>query len=320
MSAPTVRTARPYTKILPTQPANNGRSPFDQTRHRAFRLFVYPAVIVYTLVMVLPTLFTLWVSLNKWAGAGPMEWAGLRNYTGMIKDPVFKTAFVNTLWIVFGVGAAVFLIAFALTMLMHDMLGRRWARAIVFFPSLIPGIAISVLWGYLFNPDGLVNTLLGKVGVHNPPAWLSQDHMFMTVLMGLTWLSTGTYVVIFMAAVDRIPPDFYDAAKIAGASAMQQFRYITFPMMRDVVATCSVLWIVGALKTFEFLLTFSAVSGKLPPTQIWNFSMYSYASAFPADGASNFGVASASGVVVLVLTGTVTFLSLKVLNRDSITY
>jgi len=270
--------------------------------------------------MVLPTLFSLWVSLNSWAGAGPMTWVGFKNYRNMFADPTFRTAFANTLWIVLGVGVGVFVIAFGLTLLLHDMVGRRWVRAVVFFPSLVPGIVVSILWGYLFNPDGLINSALGDAGIHTPPAWLSQDNLFKTILVGMMWLSSGTYTVIFMAAVDRIPPELYEAAAIDGARPLQRFRHITLPMMSDVVAVCAVLWCVGALKTFEFLLTFSASAGGLPPRNIWNFAMYSYASAFGQQGAAEFGVASAAGVVVLFFTGLLAILARRVTRGDQNTY
>jgi len=312
----------PTTEADGTRPVGPGprHSPFHRARRRMFVPFVYPALAVYVLIMLAPTVFTLWLSLNRWAGAGPMQWAGLHNYTAMFRDPVFRTSFVNTFWIVAGVGAAVFTIAFGLTILLQDMAGRKWARAVVFFPSLVPGIAISIMWGYLFNPDGLVNTLLADVGVHSHPAWLAQDNMFKVILIGMTWLSSGVYTVIFMAAVDRIPPELYQAAEIEGASAFQRFRYVTFPLMKDVVSVCSVLWCVGALKTFEFLLVFSAESGALPPTNIWNFAMYSYAEAFNPDGTADYGIAAACGVIVLLLTGLLIVLARRVLRRDADTY
>ncbi|MEU6411991.1 sugar ABC transporter permease [Microbispora sp. NPDC046933] len=296
-------------------------SPLERSRRRLFVPFVYPALLVYAAVMVAPTVFTLWISLNHWAGAGPMQWAGLSNYTRMFKDPVFRTSFVNTFWIVFGVGVGVFAIAFLLTMLLHDMVGRKLARAVVFFPSLVPGIAISILWGFLFNyPDGLVDTLLVKLGVDHPPAWLAQDNAFKTILVGMMWLTTGTYTVIFMAAVDRIPRELYEAAELEGAGPFARFRHVTFPLMRDIVSVCSVLWCVGALKTFEFLLTFSAQDGALPSPKLWNFAMYSYGEAFNPDGVPDYGISSACGVIVLVLTGGLAVLSRRILRKDSVTY
>jgi len=281
--------------------------------------FVYPALILYLLIMVAPTLFTFYVSLTEWSGAGPLTWVGLHNYKVLFTDSTFETSFYNTLWIVFGVGIAVFIIAFILTMLLQDMIGRKWIRLIVFFPSLIPGIVISILWGYIFNPSGLVNTLLDKVGVHSHPAWLSTDHMFQTILVGMVWLSVGTYTVIFMAGVDGIPKELYEAAEIEGATPRQRFTNVTMPMMWDLISVCSVLWCVGALKTFEFLLVFSAAAGGLPPKNIWNFSMFSYAEAFNPEGTAQFGIAAATGVIILIATGILAGLARRVTRKETLT-
>lgn len=295
-------------------------SPFERSRRWVFMPFVFPALVVYAVVMVLPTLFTIWISFNQWAGAGPMEWVGTKNYERMFNDPAFTQAFYNTLWIVFGVGIGVFVVAFTLTMLLYDMVGRKWIRAVIFIPSLVPAIAISILWGFLFNPDGLINNLLHAAGVHSEPAWLSHGNVFKTILLGMVWMSSGTYTVILMAAVDRIPPEMYEAAELEGATPLQRMRYVTLPMIWDIVSVCIVLWCVGALKTFEFLLTFSPISGTVPPRSIWNFAMYSYASAFPGDAQGNYGVAAASGLVVLFLTGILTVLARRVIRRDAVTF
>jgi raffinose/stachyose/melibiose transport system permease protein len=279
-----------------------------------------PALIVYGAVMVIPTVYTLWISLNNWAGVGPMKWAGLENYRTMFVDPSFGSAFANTLWIVFGVGLGIFIIAFVLTMLMHDMWGRKYVRMIIFFPSLVPGIAVSILWGYVFGADGLINAMLRDVGVRSHPAWLDTDNLFRVIMLGMIWLGTGTYTVIFMAAVDRIPSELYDAAGLAGATPFQRFRYVTFPLMRDVIGVCSVLWCVSALKAFEFLLTFGSSQGSLPPRNVWNFALYSYAQSFGNEGVQSFGIAAASGVIVLLCTAMLMVLARRVLRGERVTY
>lgn len=294
-------------------------SPLDRARRRLLVPFVFPALVVYTAIMVLPTIFTFWISLNRWAGAGPMEWAGWDNYTAIVRDPTLSGAFVNTFWIVVGVGAGVFFISFAITMVVHGMAGRKFVRAVVFFPSLVPGIAVSILWGYLFNSDGLLNKLLATVGAP-PVPWLAEDNLFKVVMLGLVWLSVGTYTVIFMASVDRIPPELYEAAEIDGASAFYSFTRITLPLMWDVVSVCTILWCVGALKTFDFLLTFGGSSYTLPPRKIWNVALYSYGAAFSPDGTASYGVSAACGVLVLLLTVILTILARRVTRRESLNY
>ncbi|MEV0792560.1 sugar ABC transporter permease [Kribbella sp. NPDC050459] len=282
--------------------------------------FLTPAAVLYLAFMVAPTLFTVWLSFNSWPGVGPMTWKGFGNYAEMVRDPVFRRSFVNTFWIVAGVGVAVFAVSFALTMILQDVLGKKAVRLIVFFPSLVPAVVISILWGYLFNPDGVVNKVLGWAGVQDPPLWLAPDNVLNTILLGMVWLSAGTYTVIFMAAADRIPKELYEVAELAGANIWQRFTHVTLPLMWDVVSVCAVLWCVAALKTFEFLLVFAASSGTLPPVEIWNFAMYSYAEAFDPGGVPEYGAAAASAVIVLMLTAVLTVLARRVMRRDRTTF
>ncbi|MEV4899023.1 carbohydrate ABC transporter permease [Nonomuraea sp. NPDC050547] len=299
----------------------NQGSPLDRSRRRLLAPFIMPSLVIYLLVMIAPTVFTVWISFNKWAGVGPMEFVGLQNYTRMFKDPVFHTSFVNTFLIVFGVGAGVFLLSFVLTMLLQDMVGRKFVRAVIFFPTLIPGVVISILWGFMYDPDGLVNAGLRAIGFGSVPEWLSSDNAFKTIMLGMVWLSSGGYTVIFMAATDRIPRYYYEVADLDGASAFQRFRYVTLPLMWDVVGVCMVLWMIGALKVFEFLLTFSGATGQLPSTKIWNFSLYSYATAFPSEGEAGFGMAAACAVLMLVLTVGLTLLARHATQRrDDVDY
>ncbi|WP_344240867.1 sugar ABC transporter permease [Kribbella hippodromi] len=308
-------------RVVPAARRRVRLSPFERSRRRMLLPFLAPSLLIYLFIMVVPTLFTLWLSFNKWAGSGPMTFVGGENYVRMFRDPVFKSSFVNTFLIVFGVGAGVFLVSFGLTMLLQDMVGRKFVRAVIFFPTLVPGIVISILWGFLFDAEGLVNKVLMAIGVDSPPQWLATGNAFKTIMIGLVWLSSGGYTVIFMAAADRIPRMYYEVAELDGANSFQRFRYVTAPMMWDVVGVCMVLWIVGALKVFEFLLTFSGATGQLPSTELWNFSMYSYATAFSSEGEAGFGIASACAILLLLLTVILTVLVRRVTQRrDAIDY
>jgi len=300
--------------------SKGGESAFDLTRRRSYRIFVAPALIVFVVVLVIPSLFSIFTSLTKWSGSGEMEFVGLDNYVRMFRNPIFLHSLWNTFLIVVGVGALVYVVAFALTLVLQNTFGRKAIRSIIFFPTLIPGIVISILWGFLFNPDGLVNVFLRTIGISEPPAWLGSSMIFPTILLGLAWLSVGTYTVILLAAADRIPKEYYEVADLAGASPFQRFRYVTLPLMWDLVSVTVVLWCVSALKTFEFLLTFSSAAGTLPNVEIWNIAIYSYAQAFPRQGAAQFGAAAATGVIMLLLALVLTVLAQRIMRRDDIEF
>jgi raffinose/stachyose/melibiose transport system permease protein len=291
-------------------------SPLARARRRRFPLFVVPALAVYVVIVVVPVLGTLWISFNVWAGAGPMEFVGIENYLRMVRDPYFLTAFGNTMLILVGVGAGTFFFSYLLTMVLTDMAGKKFIRSVIFFPHLVPGLVLSFVWGFLWNSDGLVNSLLNAMGVSEPPAWLAESNVFGIIMLGLVWLNVGTYTTIFLAAAGRIPPSLYEAADIAGANFLQKFRYITFPLLRNISAVCAVLWTIAALNVFEFILAFAGASGQVPNPALWNLALYAYAESFAAGGTPRFGMTCACAVVILVLAGVLVSL-IRRFGRDS---
>ncbi|MFC1406526.1 MULTISPECIES: carbohydrate ABC transporter permease [Streptacidiphilus] len=295
-------------------------SPLAARRRRLFWPLLVPALLVYGVFFAGPSLFTVWLSLNKWAGAGPMSFVGLRNYQRLWSDPTFHSAFGNTLWIIFGVGGLTFLVSFGLTMVLRDMAGRKAARAILFFPNIISSVVLAILWGFLFQQGGLVDSILGATGWHHPPNWLGQGDLFRVIMIGLVWTSTGFYTTILMAAVDQIPPDLYEDCELAGANAFQKFRYVTLPLMWDVVGVCAVLWTISAVKVFEFIYAFAGAAGQMPDTGVWNTALYTYGEAFASGGVPRYGSAAASAVVMVALVGLLVALIRRVMRRDAVQF
>ncbi|MDP9868010.1 MULTISPECIES: carbohydrate ABC transporter permease [Streptosporangium] len=317
MAATAVRATEP-TRRQPAAPAERG-SPLTRGRRRLFWPFVVPALVLYVVFYVLPALATGWISLNKWAGAGPMEFAGLDNYRRLLLDPVFQDSFANTLTILFVVGGATFALSFLLTMILRDMAGRKAVRAIIFFPNIVSGIVLSILWGFLFQAEGVVNQALRAFGVDSPPNWLGTDNLFSVIMIGLVWVQTGFFTTILMAAVDRIPKDLYEVCDLEGANAWQRFRNVTLPLMWDVVGVCAVLWSISAIKIFEFIYAFAGAAGQLPPTKVWNTALYAYAEAF-ASGVPKYGSAAATGMVMLALVGVLVVLLRRLFRRDPVQF
>lgn len=282
--------------------------------------FIAPALALYMLFCIAPSLATIWISFQKWPGAGPMQFVGTRNYEILFYDPVFATAFVNTLKIMFIVGGATFAVSFMMTMILRDMLGRRLIRAVLFFPNILSGVVISILWGFLFQADGLLNRMLGTVGVAQPPAWLNEANLFEVIMVGIVWVSTGFYTTILMAGVDRIPAYLYEECELAGANAWQRFWYVTLPLMWEVVGMSAVLWTISSVKVFEFIYAFAGGAAYLPSAKVWNTALYSYAEAFAATGTPRYGPAAASAFVMLLLVGVLVALIRRAMRREVLEY
>lgn len=303
-----------------TAPRRGGTA-LERQRRRLFLPFVGPAVLFYTVLFVAPIVGAAWISLHKWAGAGPMEWRGLDNYRRLLINDVFRSSFANTLLLLFVVGAAIFVLAFAATLFLRDMKGRSFARSVIFFPHLINALVFGVLAGFIFNPDGLLNTMLRAVGVTDPPQWLARENLFPLIMLTMVWMTTGYYTTILMSGVDRIPKHFFEDAALAGANAWQRMRHVILPLTWDVFAVCAVLWTISSVKIFEIVWIFGGgTTVGSPPIQTWTAAVYTYTTAFSGESIPAFGMATASAMLSLLLVAVLVVLLRKVTKREAVEF
>lgn len=299
-------------------PSASVGGPLGRQRRRIFLPFVLPALVVYVVIYLAPTVMTAGISLFRWRGSGPLTWRGLDNYINLLQDSAFQISVLNTLKILVLVGAAVFTLSFALTMVLRPMAARRTITAILFFPNIVSAIVLAIVWGHLFQADGLVNSALrGLFGIDGP-AWLHIDNRFTMILVALTWIATGFYVTILMAAVDRIPNSFYEDAEIAGVDALQRFRFVTLPLSWDVVSVAALLWTISSVKIFDFIYA-SATGAGMPPLQTWNTAMFVYGESFGGRVPSyQLGYATAAAVVMLLLVIVFVVLLRRLMRREAV--
>ncbi|WP_244972512.1 carbohydrate ABC transporter permease [Paramicrobacterium fandaimingii] len=298
-----------------------GGNAIDRGRKRLFVPFVGPAFLFYTILFVVPSLYAVWISFNEWSGGDDMEFVGFKNYVRLFSDVLFVQSFVNTLLLLFVVGIAIFVIAFGLTLVLRDMVGRKVARSVIFFPHLVNAMIFGVLAGFIFNPGGLVNKLLGGLGVTEPPAWLAHENLFPLIMVMMTWITTGYFTTILMAGVDRIPPYYYEDCALAGANAWQRLRYVILPLTWDVFATCAVLWTISSVKIFEIIWVFGGSTGQgMPPTQTWTVAVYTYVTAFSGQSIPAYGAATASAVLSLAVISILVVLLRRATKRDAVEF
>lgn len=287
-------------------------------RRRLFWPFIIPALLFYAAFLFAPLVYSGWLSFYRWRGFGDPEWVGLDNYTRLLEDDTFGIAFRNTLIITVGVGALVFFFSFALTLVLREMAGRRFARAALFAPNIIAPLVLAILWGFLLRSDGLVNSALGALGITGT-SWLSENLLFWMICLALVWIHTGFFIIIFMAGVDNIPAYYYEDALLSGANAFQRFRHITLPLSWEVIAVASLLWTVNSVKIFEFIYALGAPSGYLPPPSSWNSALFVYAQTFGGRIAVyEFGYASAAAIVSLVLIALIVLLLRRLMRRTTV--
>ncbi|WP_328618350.1 sugar ABC transporter permease [Amycolatopsis sp. NBC_00355] len=293
-------------------------------KRRLFWPFAAPALVLYLAFLVLPTLATVVLSFTSWAGAGDTPKPnGVTNYTQMWASDSFQYAFRNTLVYVFLGGVGTFALAFLFTMVLRDMRGGKVVRAILFFPNIVAPVALGMFLGFVFKyqpgKQGLANYVLEHVGA-DAAKFLAPANVTGVVTASLIWASSGFYITILMAAVDRIPPYLYEDAELGGASPWQKFRNITLPMTWDVVGVAGVLWTINALKIFELVFVLAGPGTYAPPNQAWTLGVYVFDRTFGSNGTPDFGAACACAVAMIALVSILVVLLRRLMRRDAIQF
>ena len=231
-------------------------------REWPYFLFTVPALLVYTILTIYPLVQTLFLSFTNWDGysMNHLKFVGFANYVNIFGDKAMKIALLNTCFfsIVFPVLATI--IAIPLAILLNSKIKtRNLQRAIFFFPSVPSAIVLGYLWAYILAPGstGLINKFLGTVGI-KPVMWLADPKWAMASIIGVSlWSAVGWHACIYLAKLQSIPLDYYEAATIDGAGSRQKFKYITFPLLAPAMTVSVMLLVLNSLKTFDlpFALT-----------------------------------------------------------------
>lgn len=224
--------------------------------------FIAPNFLGFAIFTLGPILFAFALAFMHWDGSNPIAFAGLDNFWRLWSDRAFITAFWNTiLYAVLAVPLTV-VCALGLAMLLNQKLpGRDFFRAAMFFPYVASLVAVAVVWNMLFNPEmGPINMLLYYAGIdpRNLPRWAADRNWAMiTVVLFGVWKSMGYYMVIYLAGLQGINQDLYEAAAIDGATAVQKFRHITIPQLGPTTFFVTVMLTIQSFKVFDqiYLLT-----------------------------------------------------------------
>jgi len=266
-------------------------------------VFLVPAFIFLILYLYYPFVQNIINSFSDISGLGSAS-QGLNdpwhaNYTALFADPNLRTALKNTViltiyTVVFQVG-----IALILALLVDSIrVGAQVFRTLYFFPIVISATALGLMFNliFLFN-GGMLNQLLTNLGVVTQNIdWKDPDHFLGTMLTPVMWQYVGFYFVILVIGLNNIPTDLYEAAALDGCVGLAKVRYITLPLLRNVLCTCLVLAITGALKVFD--LPWVMFGAGMPQNQGWLTGTYMYDQTFTR-GNVDYGSAIAMLIVVL---------------------
>jgi putative chitobiose transport system permease protein len=219
-------------------------------------LFLAPALLLLGLFTFWPVLWGSYLAFTEYNFLTPPKWVGLANFEDLLDDPVFFISLKNSLLYLLVV-PAIQLGAIVLAVLVNNSLpGIKAFRAAFYIPVVTSVSVVGIMWGWMYNEQGLINAVLQWLHVINDPiGWLSDDRLALFSLMLVTlWRGLGWYMVLYLAALQAIPKDLEEAARLDGATRWQRFWKITIPMIMPTILLCTVLSTLSAMKVLEEVL------------------------------------------------------------------
>jgi raffinose/stachyose/melibiose transport system permease protein len=224
-------------------------------RHSPYPNWFYlPAAIIYGTLFLLPTFAAFYFSLTRWT-IFDSKFIGVDNFVSFFQEPALVKGLVNTL--IYGVitsGLKVVIGMLLAVLLTSQIAARGYLRSVVFFPVLLSGIGVGIMFQILMNPErGLINETLGLVGI-NGPGWLTDPQLaIFSVALVDVWKGVGLATLIYIAGIVSIPREYFEAAKMDGASSTSTFFRIVLPLARPATVTVIILSLIGGLRSFDLI-------------------------------------------------------------------
>jgi len=265
-------------------------------------LFLAPGLIIYSIVVVYPMIYSSWLSLFRWDGVAPTKvFVGLDNYVTLLtQNDVFWIALRNNaIWLV----AALLLptsTGLGLAILLNSKFrGSHIFRSIFYFPAVLSLAVVGLIWTWIYHPDlGLLNQALRGVGLKAfTRNWLSDPNVALyPVIIAATWNAVGLPMLLFLAGLQTIPEELHEAAKVEGAGPIRRFLYVTFPLLRETTLIVLAITAINALKAYDIIYAMTN-GGPANKTQLLSTWMY-----FLTYNYNQVGLGTAIAVVLFSLT------------------
>ena len=282
---------------------------------KALLVFMLPAFLLFTLVLFIPIIQSVYYSLCDYKGMTDPVYIGLDNYKNLLHDKTFGIALKNSMFfLVFSCVSQLILGLIYAAILTNIKKGRNLFKNIIYLPCVLSSAALGLLWLFIFGPKLGINQLLMKWGVENPPLWLMSTKgtiplpMWMIAFVSL-WQFVGQSMMLYMAQISGISKSLMEASYIDGCTKPMAFRYITLPLIKPMVATAMSLNAIGSLKFFDLIWNMTT-GGPNHKTEVLATHLYQQFKYF------KYGYASAIGVVLLILCLLVTLFINKVVKTE----
>jgi ABC-type sugar transport system permease subunit len=292
--------------------------------------FIAPVLITYIVVFLYPTIRTFIMSFFKVESVtdavSTWKFNGFDNYKMLFNTPLFVDSMVNIgfIWLIGGLSVMIFSLIFAV-ILTSGIHGKKFFRSVVYLPNVISAVAMGTMWiNYVFSQNfGLFTNILNTFGLHNlaKTQWTGPQFIFWSMLIAYCFGMIGYHMLIWMSGIERIPVDYFEAAKIEGANVFQNFSKITFPLLKGVLRTNIVLWTVSSMAFFVWSQLFSPVN--LSESTVVPLS-YMYELVFGSSSAAvtlrDSGAGAAIGVILTLIVVTVFALTQRIVKNDDVEF
>ncbi len=277
--------------------------------------FVAPTIAYFLVFKYGPMLWAMGLSFTSYDMMKPPRWVGLENYASIVRDPIFRAALLNTLVYIAGSTVFITLMALGLALAINTRgQGRRVCMSGMFLTNIMPILAVCLVWRFLFHPHGLVNQLLRPLGFGRID-WLTDSTLAMPAIILVTvWRFAPYFMVVFLAGLLAIPPEYYEAAEIDGADVLRRFRHLTLPLLMPV--TFFVVVVAALLSARIFLMPY-IITGGGPGNATRVLSMLIYETGFSY---MKMGRAAAISVVLFAIVMVLTVVQMKLFTRGEEDY
>ena len=266
-----------------------------------------PALIIYLSVIIFPIGYSLYISTHAGNGIAKMKFVGIDNYIKMFKDPVMWISLKNTLiWILLTVFVTMTVALILALLLSKAFRGRTFFRAFFYFPCVISGISVAIIWRWIYNPQiGFINQFTKALGINFSQTWLSNEKVALYGLFAASlWQAVGQPMILFIAGIQAVPEDILEAADIDGAGKVRKFFSITAPLIKETFIMVISTLVIAAMKVYDIVKGLTD-GGPNNSTQVLASYMYNQVYQYNNIG---YGTAIAIFMVIIMLVIIVPYL------------
>lgn len=295
------------------------RSPARKPRRGGYLPYLVPGVVLFVVVIAVPLVMNVGISFTRWQGVGDPDWVGFDQYQKLLTDETFWVSFRNNAALIFAMAVVPTFLGLLLATALFDVVSKRNPRATTalraafYLPQVLPAVVAGVVWGWILHPEyGSANALLRFLGLDSwTQNWLGDEKTaLLSVMAVLVWIQIGYPLVIFMAGLQRVDPQLYEAAALDGANWWQRLWAVTVPQIRQEIFVVLLTCTIAALRSFDkiFVLTRGGPGGSTTVP-----AYYSFQNFFEK---ANVGYGAAIATLLTGIIVGLTFLFLRVQNRE----